>query len=80
MSTTFAELKPAGWSESFKETLSAIKEEGEWHITELMLSNEIHGDAHCVFYETDSELAVAKLRARAVVLAAEVERLMEERS
>ena len=67
----FTRLRPMGWAETLDETLDAIQREAEEHTTEVAVSLAFESDVDI----ESVEWAVSKLRARAVVLACEVERL-----
>lgn len=66
----FEALRPAVWVETIGETLDATLIEAQNHVTERVVDDASDGDDVAM-------RVVAKLRARAVVLAAEVERLQD---
>lgn len=72
----FDSLRPTQWDETIDETLDAIEREANKHTTErlVLMALDIQNDD---IEDGQVEWAVSKMRARAVVLAFELERIRE---
>lgn len=68
-----SELRPAIWGETMADTLSALREEGEWHTTESQISDLLDKAALDLTERRTIEHLVAQLRARAIIVGAAYE-------